>query len=220
MKKLVFVFALLLASQFGFSQEDFKTDVKKVIQMSGSNATMDAAKKQVLAMIPSDKQTEFLKEFDVIINVQGDEPLIESSMINNLMIPFKEEPNLKMATLKYRLNSMEDVDNPNIVKVITDKNDYALYFSRSPIPFPRNLNENIYFKHIGVYAYKRDFVLEFSKMPQTILEKSESLEQLRVLENGNKIKVIETTHKVLGVDTPEDLLKVINYVKENNIDLK
>ena len=159
-------------------------------------------------------------DFDVIINVQGDEPLIESSMINSLMEPFENEPNLKMATLKYKLNSMEDVDNTNIVKVVTDKNDYALYFSRSPIPFPRNLNKDNYYKHIGVYAYKRDFVLEFSKMPQTNLEKSESLEQLRVLENGDKIKVIETTHKVLGVDTPEDLVKVIQYVKENNIELK
>lgn len=158
-------------------------------------------------------------DFDVIINVQGDEPLIESSMINSLMEPFINEPHLKMATLKYKLNSMEDVDNTNIVKVITDKNDYALYFSRSPIPFPRNLDKNNYYKHIGVYAYKRDFVLEFSKMPQTNLEKSESLEQLRVLENGDKIKVIETTHKVLGVDTPEDLVKVINYVKYNNIEL-
>lgn len=158
-------------------------------------------------------------DFDVIINVQGDEPLIESSMINSLMEPFINEPNLKMATLKYKLSNMEDVDNTNIVKVISDKNDYALYFSRSPIPFPRNLDINNYYKHIGVYAYKRDFVLEFSKMPQTNLEKSESLEQLRVLENGDKIKVIETKHKVLGVDTPEDLIKVIKYVKENNIEL-
>lgn len=163
---------------------------------------------------------ELYKDFDVIVNIQGDEPLIESSMINSLMDPFKKEPKLKMATLKYKLDSMEDVDNPNIVKVITDKNDYAIYFSRSPIPFPRNLNSDIYYKHIGVYAYNRDFVLAFSKYPQTPLEKSESLEQLRVLENGEKIKVIETIHKVLGVDTPEDLIKVIEYVKKNNIILQ
>lgn len=162
---------------------------------------------------------KFYKEYEVIINVQGDEPLIESSMINSLMEPFLKEPELQMATLKYKLSSMEDVNNTNIVKVITDKNDYGIYFSRNPIPFPRKLNEDIYFKHIGVYAYKRDFVLEYAKMPQTPLEISESLEQLRVLENGYKIKVIETKHKVLGVDTPEDLVKVIHYITENGIEL-
>ncbi len=160
------------------------------------------------------------RDFDVIINVQGDEPLIESSMINSLITPFIEEPELKMATLKYKLDNMEDVNNPNIVKVICDKNDYAIYFSRNPIPFPRKLEISNYYKHIGVYAYKRDFVLDYAKMPQTPLEISESLEQLRVLENGYKIKVLETKHKVLGVDTPEDLIKVINYVKENNIVLE
>lgn len=160
------------------------------------------------------------RDFNVIINVQGDEPLIESSMINSLITPFIEEPELKMATLKYKLDNMEDVNNPNIVKVICDKNDYAIYFSRNPIPFPRKLEISNYYKHIGVYAYKRDFVLDYAKMPQTPLEISESLEQLRVLENGYKIKVLETKHKVLGVDTPEDLIKVINYVKENNIVLE
>ncbi len=160
------------------------------------------------------------RDFDVIINVQGDEPLIESSMINSLITPFIEEPELKMATLKYKLDNMEDVNNPNIVKVICDKNDYAIYFSRNPIPFPRKLEISNYYKHIGVYAYKRDFVLDYAKMPQTPLEISESLEQLRVLENCYKIKVLETKHKVLGVDTPEDLIKVINYVKENNIVLE
>lgn len=160
------------------------------------------------------------KEFDVIINVQGDEPLIESSMINSLITPFLEEPELEMATLKYKLDNMEDVNNPNIVKVICDKNDYAIYFSRNPIPFPRKLDISNYYKHIGVYAYKRDFVLDYAKMSQTPLEISESLEQLRVLENGYRIKVLETKHKVLGVDTPEDLIKVINYVKENNIVLE
>lgn len=159
-------------------------------------------------------------DFDVIINIQGDEPLIEGSMINSLMEPFINEKELKMATLKYKLTNIEDIDNTNIVKVITDKNDYALYFSRCPIPFPRNLNIDVYYKHIGVYGYKRDFVLEYAKMSQTALEKSESLEQLRVLENGYKIKVIETKHKVLGVDTPEDLVKVMNYIKENNIELE
>lgn len=157
------------------------------------------------------------KDYEVIVNIQGDEPLISSDVINLLIEPFRIEKNLQMATLKYKLDSMEDVDNVNNVKVITDKNNFAIYFSRNPIPFPRNLNIENYYKHIGIYAYKRDFLIEYSIMPQTSLELSESLEQLRVLENGYKIKVIETKEKILGVDTPEDLNRVINYIKEYNI---
>jgi len=157
------------------------------------------------------------KDYEVIVNIQGDEPLISSNVINLLIEPFRIEKNLQMATLKYKLDSMEDVDNVNNVKVITDKNNFAIYFSRNPIPFPRNLNIENYYKHIGIYAYKRDFLIEYSLMPQTSLELSESLEQLRVLENGYKIKVIETKEKILGVDTPEDLNRVINYIKEYNI---
>lgn len=160
---------------------------------------------------------EKYSNYDVIINIQGDEPLIKGELIDSLMEPFLNEKDLQMATLKYRLDSMDDVDNVNHVKVVTDKNDYAIYFSRSPIPFPRNKVEGVYYKHIGIYAYKRDFVIEYASMEQTPLELSESLEQLRVLENGYKIKVLETKDKILGVDTPEDLVKVINYVKENNI---
>ena len=154
---------------------------------------------------------------DVIINIQGDEPLIEKDMINILIDAFKNEPELKMGTLKHRLNSMEEVENPNAVKVITDKNDYAIYFSRSVIPYPRKLNLNNYFKHIGIYGYKRDFVLEYSKLPQTELEKSESLEQLRVLENGYKIKVLETPYQIVGVDTEEELKRVRKIITDRKI---
>lgn len=156
-------------------------------------------------------------EYEVIINIQGDEPLINSNIINLLIKPFNLEKNLKMATLKYKLNSMEEVENVNNVKVITDKNDYAIYFSRSPIPFPRNFNISNYYKHIGIYAYNRDFLIEYSLMPQTKLELSESLEQLRVLENGYKIKVLETQEKIMGVDSPEDLTKVIDFINKNKI---
>ena len=151
---------------------------------------------------------EKMTEYDIIINIQGDEPLIET---------FKENKDLKMATLKHKLLDKEEIENPNNVKVICDKNDYAIYFSRSVIPYPRK-NENIsYFKHIGIYGYKRDFVIEYSKMLATPLEETESLEQLRVLENGYKIKVLETTHSLIGVDTQENLEQVINYIRENNI---
>lgn len=158
-----------------------------------------------------------MEDFDVIINIQGDEPLIEYEMINSLIKTFEENKKLKMATLKHKLLNREEIENSNNVKVVCDKNDYAIYFSRAVIPYQRN-NENIsYFKHIGIYGYKRDFVIEYSKMSATPLEKIESLEQLRVLENGYKIKVLETTHSLIGVDTQEDLEQVIKYIKENDI---
>ncbi|WP_177161245.1 3-deoxy-manno-octulosonate cytidylyltransferase [uncultured Fusobacterium sp.] len=162
---------------------------------------------------------EKIKDYDVIINIQGDEPLIEVDMINSLVEAFKKEPDLKMGTLKYKLDSMEDIQNPNSVKVITDKNDYAIYFSRSVIPYPRKENRDIYYKHVGIYGYKREFVIEYSGWEQTPLEVSESLEQLRVLENGYKIKVLETPHKIIGVDTAEELEKVREYIKSNGLSL-
>ncbi len=158
-------------------------------------------------------------EYEVIINIQGDEPLIEKNMINSLINPFIEDADLKMATLKFKLDNIEDINNPNIVKVITDNNNYAIYFSRSPIPYPRHMDMVNYYKHIGIYAYEREFLLGYSKLKQTPLEISESLEQLRVLENGYKIKVIETKNKIIGVDTKEDLEKLVEYINKKNITL-
>ncbi|MGL6025459.1 MAG: 3-deoxy-manno-octulosonate cytidylyltransferase [Cetobacterium sp.] len=162
---------------------------------------------------------EKVTDYDVIINIQGDEPLIEGDMINSLIDVFKKEENLKMATLKHKLLKREDIENPNFVKVVTDKKDYAIYFSRSVIPYPRNENWDIYFKHVGIYGYKREFVLEYSKLESTPLENSESLEQLRVLENGYKIKVLETPYEIIGVDTEAELDKVRKYIVEKGIKL-
>ncbi|MGL4947295.1 MAG: 3-deoxy-manno-octulosonate cytidylyltransferase [Cetobacterium sp.] len=162
---------------------------------------------------------EKVTDYDVIINIQGDEPLIEGDMINSLIDVFKKEENLKMATLKHKLLKREDIENPNFVKVVTDKKDYAIYFSRSVIPYPRNENWDIYFKHVGIYGYKREFVLEYSKLESTPLENSESLEQLRVLENGYKIKVLETPYEIIGVDTEAELDKVRKYIIEKGIKL-
>ncbi|MGL5189400.1 MAG: cytidylyltransferase domain-containing protein, partial [Cetobacterium sp.] len=102
---------------------------------------------------------------------------------------------------------------------VTDKKDYAIYFSRSVIPYPRNENLDIYFKHVGIYGYKREFVLEYAKLKSTPLENSESLEQLRVLENGYKIKVLETPFEIIGVDTQDELEKVRKYISEKGIEL-
>lgn len=157
-------------------------------------------------------------DYDVIINIQGDEPLIEPEMINSLIDSFKDET-IAMSTLKYKIDSMEEIENPNYVKVITDKRGYAIYFSRSIIPYPRKLDIQNYYKHVGIYGYKREFVIEYAKMESTPLELSESLEQLRALENGYRIKVIETPYKIIGVDTQEELEKVREYITNNGVTL-
>lgn len=160
---------------------------------------------------------EKYSDYDVIVNVQGDEPLIEPDMINSIIESFKNDSTISMSTLKYKLDKMEDIENPNYVKVITDKKGYALYFSRSVIPYPRKLDIQNYYKHVGIYGYKREFVIEYAKMEPTPLELSESLEQLRALENGYRIKVMETPYKILGVDTQEELEKVREYIKNNGL---
>ena len=155
---------------------------------------------------------EAFPDVDLIINVQGDEPLIEPGLIDELAAVFEMDSELKMATVKTEMTERAEIENPNNVKVVTDKNGYALYFSRSVMPYPRIEGCPVY-KHIGIYAYKRDFLLSYAKMESTPLEQSESLEQLRALENGYRIKVVETKAKFVGVDTAEDLAKVNEIYK-------
>ncbi|BDU50320.1 3-deoxy-manno-octulosonate cytidylyltransferase [Haliovirga abyssi] len=156
-------------------------------------------------------------EYDVIINIQGDEPLIEVEMINQLIVPFVENSKLKMATLKHEISNKNNIVNPNIVKVITDKNGYALYFSRTPIPYNRDKKDAKYYRHIGIYGYNRQFLLNYNNLEKSVLEEMESLEQLRALENGYKIKVETTNFDVRGVDTPEDLHEVERIIKIKGI---
>lgn len=142
---------------------------------------------------------------DVIVNVQGDEPMIPPELIDDLAKAFEEDKQLEMATVKTPMQK-EDYDNPNAVKVVTDLNGYALYFSRSLMPYPRKKTEDFkVYKHVGVYAYKRDFLLKYAALPPTPLEQVESLEQLRALENGAKIKVLASDFQGIGIDTAEDL---------------
>ena len=156
-------------------------------------------------------------DFDFIINIQGDEPLIDIKSINLLADNYRKEKS-EIVTLKKEFNKNENIENPNIVKVITDFNDNAIYFSRSAIPYERNSVESFkYYKHIGIYGYTSKFLNELKNLKEGILEKIESLEQLRFIENGYKIKVLETVSEVIGVDTEEDLKEVIKYIKENGI---
>lgn len=144
-------------------------------------------------------------DVDVIVNVQGDEPMIPPEVIDRLALAFEDDEDLSMATMKVLMNE-EDYDNPAAVKVVTDQNGYALYFSRSLMPYPRNKPEGYkVFKHVGIYAYRRSFLLNYAALSPTPLEKAESLEQLRALENGYKIKVLESDFQGIGIDTPEDL---------------
>ena len=142
---------------------------------------------------------------DLIVNVQGDEPLIDAASIDAAIEPFRDDAALMMSTVCTRINDKDAVADPNVVKVVTDVRGFALYFSRSAIPYPRGPAGSGPCKHLGLYVYRREFLRTIARLDPTPLERSESLEQLRVLENGFDIKVIETRHDSIGVDTPEDL---------------
>ncbi|MHB8111349.1 MAG: 3-deoxy-manno-octulosonate cytidylyltransferase [Syntrophorhabdaceae bacterium] len=145
------------------------------------------------------------KDFDLIINVQGDEPFIRPDMID-LLFSIMEKEDLEMATLCSPVNNDKEYSDPNTVKVVLDKNGFALYFSRAPIPYLRNgITRSVLYKHVGIYGFRRDFLKKFVSMPKSRLEEAESLEQLRVLENGFKIKVLTTHYDGFGIDTPDDL---------------
>lgn len=147
-------------------------------------------------------------DVDVIVNVQGDEPMIPPEIIDALAQAFVDEPTLDMATIKAPMTE-EEYNDPNAVKVVTDLNGYALFFSRSLVPYPRKKPEDYaVYKHIGIYAYRRDFLLQYAALSPTPLERAESLEQLRALENGYKIKVIASDFRGIGIDTPEDLAAI------------
>lgn len=147
------------------------------------------------------------QDIDVIINVQGDEPLIDADVIDQLSDLFLEDADLQMATVASPLLE-EEYDEPSAVKVICNKRGDAMYFSRSLIPYPRHAFINPPMKHVGIYAYRRQFLLDYAKMDPTPAEETESLEQLRALENGYAIRVIKTDKRFVGVDTPEDLERV------------
>jgi len=150
---------------------------------------------------------------DIIVNVQGDEPFIDPNLIEELVHSFDDDQ-VYMASAMSKIENIKDLQDPNVVKVVVDTQNNAIYFSRAPIPFPRDhqeiiqLNEQLkkhnFFRHIGIYGYQKDFLAKYIKMDQTNLEKLEKLEQLRVIENGFKIKMIEAASSLIGIDTQED----------------
>ena len=168
----------------------------------------------------TDRLAEVVNPLDVkiAVNIQGDEPLVQAIMIDNLVMTLAGEKAAQMATVIKKIENEDDIRNPNVVKVVIDRNGYALYFSRSPIPYDRASQEGgekvpTYYKHIGIYAFTKDFLFTFRNLPNSSLENAEKLEQLRVLEYGYKIKTVETKFDTVGIDTPEDLEKVRAMMK-------
>ena len=160
----------------------------------------------------SDRLAEASKdlEVDIIVNVQGDEPFTDKENLQKVIDIFANDSqqNIAVASLMERITNSEDIANPNNVKVVVNKFNEALYFSRSVIPFPRDPNTAVpYYKHIGIYAYRKDALQQFTQLPPSLLEETEKLEQLRYLENGFKIRLALTNIPTIGIDTPEDLEK-------------
>lgn len=144
-------------------------------------------------------------EMEYIINLQGDEPMITPESIDSVITALKTGENADIATLLRVIENKDEIENPNLVKCVKDKNNFALYFSRSKIPYERNIGEGIFYGHIGLYGYKRDALFKMTKLSQTMLEKSESLEQLRALESGMRIITSVVNFKPIGIDTKEDV---------------
>lgn len=161
---------------------------------------------------------ESMHDIDIVVNVQGDEPLIHPSMIDDTIRPLHEEPALRVCTVVREISDAAEVQNPNVVKVVLDLDGFCLYFSRSPVPHVRGIRQEAwlahqkFFKHFGLYVFRRSFLLRYAAMPPTPLEQSEKLEQLRILEHGYRMRAVITEYDSMPVDTREDLERVRTLV--------
>lgn len=168
----------------------------------------------------SDRVAEAVEksDADIVVNIQSDEPLIDPKLIDDLVLALENDTKAVMATPVKRLTNEENFHNPNVVKVVIDVHGHALYFSRAAIPFRRDgkpSDYSKYFRHLGLYAYRREFLFEYCTWPKSFLENEECLEQLRVLEAGYRIKTVVTEMDAIGVDTPEDVKRVEQYLKNS-----
>lgn len=187
------------------------------IQFIGGNAVMTGTHDT-----GSDRIAEAVENIacDIVVNVQGDEPFLKTEPLKQLIAVFRndDESKISLASLKIKLSEQEEIDDPNNVKVITDKDGFALYFSRSPIPFARETSVvTDYFKHVGVYAFRKNALLNFAKLKQQPLEIAEKIECLRYLEYGMKIKIIETEFIGVGIDVPDDLYKARSILQKGDL---
>ncbi|OAD44862.1 3-deoxy-manno-octulosonate cytidylyltransferase [Polaribacter atrinae] len=186
----------------------------KTIEKAGGKAIMSTKEHEC----GSDRIAEAVEhiEADIVINVQGDEPFIDAVSLSKLIDVFKKDDKkeIDLASLKVQITNKEDIENPNNVKVITDVDNLAIYFSRSVIPFHRDKDITVkYYKHKGVYAFRKQALIDFYNTPMTPLEAAEKIEAIRYQEIGKKIKMVETDVEAVGIDTPEDLEKAIQFLK-------
>ena len=204
--------------------------IADAVQRHGGEAQMTSP----TARSGTDRVAEVAATLDaeIIVNVQGDEPLIDPSTIDAAIAPLIADPELQVSTTSEPITEIEDVFNPSVVKVVTDARDFALYFSRSPVPYVRaapglTLAETLrqderllahYRKHSGLYVYRSGFLQRFAALPPSPLEQLESLEQLRALENGGAIRVVKVEHRSIGVDTEQDYQRVKRLLEENKHD--
>ena len=189
------------------------TDDKRILQAAqdfGAEARMTSSSRRS----GTDRVAEVAREINtsVVINIQGDEPLIKGEAIDELVEALQDE-DIPMATLAVKEDDLNLLNDSNVVKVVPDKDGFALYFSRSPLPFQAS---DYFWRHIGIYGYQKDFLQKFCRIPPSRLEKTEKLEQLRALENGYRIKIIENQFSTLSVDSPEDIIRVENLLKDRD----
>lgn len=198
--------------------------IRRAVETFGGEAVMTLSSHET----GTDRIAEVARSLscDLVVNVQGDEPLIRPEMIDQAIAPLATDPTIPMGTLCRKIDRADEAFDQNVVKVVFDKNGFALYFSRAPIPWDRDrwagkrsLSEltlqGAMYKHIGLYVYRRDFLLSYAGQPRTWLEAAENLEQLRALENGRRIKVVVTEHESFGVDIPDDLGKILNRLEND-----
>ena len=186
------------------------TRIFQAVLAFGGRAVMTSARhRSGTDRIAEAVETMGLKDDDIVVNIQGDQPLFVPVQVDEVVQPLLDDPAIPMSTLIYRIVRDEEITHPNAVKVVFDCDRFALYFSRATIPFVRDSGEKAeYFKHHGIYAYRRDFLRTFSALPEGILERLEALEQLRALEQGYRIRVVVTPHDSVEVDTPQELERV------------
>lgn len=189
--------------------------IKNEIERAGGKVVMSKKEHEC----GSDRIAEAVEfmDIDIVVNVQGDEPFIKKEPLQAVLEVFKgkDAARIDLASLMLEITDWEQISDPNLVKVVVDHQNFALYFSRSPIPYPRDKQTGVrYFKHIGVYAFRKQALMDFYRLPMRSLEATEKLENLRYLEYGKKIKMVETEFKGIGIDTPEDLEKAKIYLQK------
>ena len=194
--------------------------ILQAVEAFGGEAVMTSARHTT----GTDRIAEVARSLscDIVVNVQGDEPLIEPAMIDEAVGPLAAQSGIVMGTIARRISDPREIGDPNVVKVVVDGQGYALYFSRAPIPWDRDrwtetaphAASGVHLKHIGLYVYRRDFLLSYAAMRPTPLEETEKLEQLRALERGHRIRVVVTEHESFGVDIPDDLSKILQRITE------